>query len=81
LSPLGALTLNSPCVNYDHREGLFSYEICEDMSSKQMGDVYLRDYLVVYIERDLAATISSDDIIKTYDLANTCRAKFKLYEM
>jgi hypothetical protein len=46
-----------------------------------MGDVYLRDYLVVYIERELAAMICSDDIIKAYDLANTRRAKFKITEM
>jgi hypothetical protein len=48
----------------------------------KMGDAYLRIiYLVVYIERELAAMISSDDIIKTYDLANTRRAKFKITEM
>jgi hypothetical protein len=38
-------------------------------------------YLVVYIERELTAMISSDDIIKAYDLANTHRAKFKITEM
>jgi hypothetical protein len=48
---------------------------------RKMGDVYLRDYLVVYIERELAAMICSDDIIKAYDLANTRRAKFKITEM
>jgi hypothetical protein len=47
----------------------------------KMGDAYLRDYLVVYIERELAAMICSDDIIKDYDLANTRRAKFKITEM
>lgn len=47
----------------------------------KMGDAYLRDYLVVYIERELAAMICSDDIIKAYDLANTRRAKFKITEM
>jgi hypothetical protein len=47
----------------------------------EMGDAYLRDYLVVYIERELAAMISFDDIIKAYDLANTRRAKFKITEM
>jgi hypothetical protein len=47
----------------------------------KMGDAYLRDYLVVYIERELAAMICSDDIIKIYDLANTRRAKFKITEM
>jgi hypothetical protein len=46
-----------------------------------MGDTYLRDYLVVYIERELAAMISSNDITKAYDLANTRRAKFKITEM
>jgi hypothetical protein len=47
----------------------------------KMGDAYLRDYLVVYIERELAAMISSDNIIKAYDLPNTCRAKSKITEM
>jgi hypothetical protein len=46
-----------------------------------MRDGYFVYYLVVYIERELAAMISSDDIIKAYDLANTCRAKFKITEM
>ena len=48
---------------------------------RKMGDAYLRDYLVVYIERELAAMICSDDIIKAYVLANTRRAKFKITEM
>jgi hypothetical protein len=47
----------------------------------KIGDAYLWDYLVVYIERELAAMISSNDIIKVYDLANTRRAKFKITEM
>jgi hypothetical protein len=47
----------------------------------KMGDAYLRDYLVVYIERELAAMICSDDITKAYDLANTHRAKFKIIEI
>jgi hypothetical protein len=46
-----------------------------------MGEAYLRDYLVVYIERELAVMISSDDIIKVYDVANTRRAKFKITDM
>jgi hypothetical protein len=48
---------------------------------RKMGDAYLRDYLVVYIERELAAMICSDDIIKAYDLANTRRARFNITEM
>jgi hypothetical protein len=48
---------------------------------RKMGDAYLRDYLIVYIKRELAAMICSDDIIKAYDLANTRIAKFKITEM
>jgi len=47
----------------------------------KIGDAFLRDYLVVYIEKELAATISSDDIIDSYDLASSRKAKFKLINM
>lgn len=48
---------------------------------RKMRDAYLRDYLIVYIKRELATMICSHDIIKAYDLANTRRAKFKITEM
>ena len=48
---------------------------------RKMRYAYLRDYLIVYIKRELVAMICSDDIIKAYDLANTRRAKFKITEM
>ncbi|XP_022682320.1 zinc finger MYM-type protein 1-like isoform X2 [Setaria italica] len=46
-----------------------------------MGDGFLRDCLVIYIEKELAASISTDDIITAYDLAASRRAKFKLIDM
>jgi len=46
-----------------------------------MGDGFLRDCLVIYIEKELAASISTDDIITAYDLPATRRAKFKLIDM
>ena len=46
-----------------------------------MGDDFLRAYMVVYIEKELAAKISIHDIINSYDLAGPRRAKFKLIEM
>ena len=46
-----------------------------------MGDGFLRDCLVIYIEKELAASISTDDIITAYDLATSRRAKFKLIDM
>ena len=46
-----------------------------------MGDGFARDCLVIYIEKELAASISTDDIITAYDLAASRRAKFKLIDM
>ena len=46
-----------------------------------MGDGFLRDCLVIYIENELAASISTDDIITTYDLAASRRTKFKLIDI
>jgi hypothetical protein len=46
-----------------------------------MGDSFLRDCLVIYIEKELAASISTNDIIMAYDLAASRRSKFKLIDM
>ena len=46
-----------------------------------IGDGFLRDCLVIYNEKELAASISTDDIITAYDLPATRRAKFKLIDM
>jgi hypothetical protein len=37
--------------------------------------------LVIYIEKELAASIRTDEIIEACDLAASRRAKFKLIEM
>jgi hypothetical protein len=39
---------------------------------------FLRDCLVLYIENELLASISTDEIIKAYDLAASRNANFKL---
>lgn len=46
-----------------------------------MGDDYLRHYIIVYIEKELAGKISSNDVIETFDLAGSRRSKFKITEM
>jgi hypothetical protein len=46
-----------------------------------MGDGFMRDCLVIYIEKELAASISTDDIITAYNLAPSRRAKFMLIDM
>jgi hypothetical protein len=42
---------------------------------------FLRDCLVICIEKEFAAAISTNEIIEAYDLAASRRAKFKLVEM
>jgi hypothetical protein len=46
-----------------------------------MGDYFLRDYMVVYIEKEIVEKFSSDEIIDMYDLLGSRRAKLKLIEM
>ena len=47
----------------------------------KMGDDFLRSYMIIYIEKELAAKITSEDIINSYDLVGSRRGKFKLIEM
>jgi hAT family C-terminal dimerisation region len=47
----------------------------------RMGDGFLRDYMVVYIEKEIAEKFTSDEIINMYDLLGSRRAKLKLIEM
>jgi hypothetical protein len=45
-----------------------------------MGDNFLRHYIIVYIGKDIAAKISSDEIIDSFDTGGR-RAHFKLIDM
>ena len=63
-------------------ERVFSaVKLAKTRTRTKMGDGFLRSYMIVYIEKELAAKISSNDIIKSYDLVGNRRAKFKLVEM
>ncbi len=75
------LVLTLPVSTATTERAFSAMKIVKTRLRSKMGDAYLRDYLVVYIERDLSAMISSNDIIKAFDLANSRRCKFKLVEM
>jgi hAT family C-terminal dimerisation region len=47
----------------------------------RMGDDFLRDYMVVYIEKEIAEKFTSDEIINTFDLLGSRRSKLRLVEM
>jgi hypothetical protein len=39
------------------------------------------NYMIIYIEKELATNISSHDVIEDFDLVGPCSGKFKLIEM
>ena len=58
-------------------ERVFSaMKLVKTLLQNKIGDAFLQDYLVVYIEKELAVAISSDDIIDSYDLASSRKAKY-----
>lgn len=46
----------------------------------RMGDDFLRHYMVIYIGKEIAAKITSDEIINLFDTGSR-RAEFKLIDM
>ena len=46
----------------------------------RMGDDYLRHYMILYIGKEIAAKISSDEIIELFDTGGR-KAEFKLIDM
>ena len=63
-------------------ERVFSaVRLCKTRTQNKMGDDYLRSYMIIYVEKELAAKISSLDILKAFDLGGPCRGNFKLIEM
>jgi hypothetical protein len=75
------LVLTLPVSTATTERAFSAMKIVKTRLRNKMGDAYLRDYLVVYIERDIAVRISSDDIIKAFDRVCTRKANFKLIEM
>ncbi|KAJ1690216.1 hypothetical protein LUZ63_014371 [Rhynchospora breviuscula] len=47
----------------------------------KMGDDFLRNYMIVYIEKEIAEKITSDEVIDMHDFLGNRRSKFKLIEM
>jgi hAT family C-terminal dimerisation region len=46
-----------------------------------MGDGFLRDYMVVYTEKEIADKFISDEIIDTFDLLGSRRSKLRSVEI
>jgi hypothetical protein len=60
-------------------ERVFSgVKLCKTRTHNKMGNDYLRSYVTIYIEKELAAKISSLDIMEAFDQGGPRRGKFKL---
>ncbi|KAJ3697747.1 hypothetical protein LUZ61_001452 [Rhynchospora tenuis] len=60
------------------RDQLESMKLIKTDLRNRMGDGYFRDYMIVYIEKEIAKKFTSDEIIDLYDLLGSRRAKLKL---
>ncbi|KAJ3705062.1 hypothetical protein LUZ61_008767 [Rhynchospora tenuis] len=47
----------------------------------RMGEDYLRNYMIVYIEKEIAKKFNADEIIDMFDFLGSRRVKLKLIEM
>ena len=43
----------------------------------KMEDGFLRDFLIIYIEKEIAMEFTTDELIDDFDAIQTHRAKFK----
>ncbi|KAL8521297.1 hypothetical protein ACS0TY_011726 [Phlomoides rotata] len=59
----------------DDRTSIFSCEACQECSSKQNGDDYLSNSMVVYIERELFEDIDPNSIIDEFNWIKNRRAR------
>jgi hypothetical protein len=56
-------------------------KLCKTRTWNKMGDDYLWTCVTIYIEKELAAKISSLDIMEAFDQGGPRGGKFKLIEM
>ena len=60
-------------------ERVFSaVRLCKTRTRNKMGDDYLRSYTIIYVEKELAAKISSLDILKAFDLGGPSQRQLQV---
>ena len=75
------LVLTLPVSTATTEHSFSAMKLIKTASRNRIGDEFLRDYMVVYIEKDIAARFSFEEIINMYDLLGSRRVKLKLTEM
>jgi len=75
------LVMTLPVSTATTERAFSAMKLAKTRPRNKMGDDFLRSYMIIYIEKELAAKITSEDIINSYDLVGSRRGKFKLIEM
>ncbi|KAG2604865.1 hypothetical protein PVAP13_4NG097550 [Panicum virgatum] len=75
------LVMTLPVSTATTERAFSAMKLAKTRPRNKMGDDFLRSYMIIYIEKELARKITSEDIINSYDLVGSRRGKFKLIEM
>ncbi|KAF3337584.1 Zinc finger MYM-type protein 1 [Carex littledalei] len=71
------LTATLPVSTATTERAFSAMKLVKTALRNKMGDEFLRDYMLVYIEKEIANKITSDEIIAEFDFLGNHRSKFK----
>jgi hypothetical protein len=74
------LVLTLPVSTATAERAFSAMKLVKTRLRTKLGDDFLRDCVIVYIEREIAEKFSVDEIIETFDLGAR-KAEFKLIDM
>ena len=74
------LVITLPVSTATTEQAFSAMKLVKTRLRNRMGDDFLRHYMVVYIGKEIAAKITSDEIINLFNTGGR-RAHFKLIDM
>ena len=74
------LVITLPVSTATTEQAFSAMKLVKTCLRNRMGDDFLRHYMVVYIGKEIAAKITSDEIINLFDTGGR-RAEYKLIDM
>uniref|UniRef100_A0A8R7PFZ6 HAT C-terminal dimerisation domain-containing protein n=1 Tax=Triticum urartu TaxID=4572 RepID=A0A8R7PFZ6_TRIUA len=74
------LVITLPVSTATTERAFLAMKLIKTHLRNRMGDDFLRHYMAVYIGKEIAAKITSDEIINLFDTGGR-RAHFKLIDM
>ena len=74
------LVITLPVSTATTERAFLAMKLVKTRLRNKMGDEFLRHYMVVYVGKEIAAKITSDEIIDLFDTGSR-RSEFKLIDM